>query len=197
MNKVAIIGPGGAGKSTLAQELSSILNIKVYHLDRIFWQRDWKEKPRDTRIDILQDIVRNDQWIIEGTYLGTSEPRLDSADTIIFLDINPLLCLIRVLKRHHKYRGVPRRDIPEGCTDKLTLLNIWRVLVFPIRERRTLKQKLLFYESNYKTKEIILPRSGKKVEVFLANLESQVGEKRQFTKTPSDAGNRQLALAKR
>ena len=70
MNRVVIIGSPGAGKSTLARKLDSILNINVIHLDRVFWEPGWKEKPRETRIDILQKIVQEKQWIIEGTYLG-------------------------------------------------------------------------------------------------------------------------------
>jgi adenylate kinase family enzyme len=193
MEKIVIIGSAGAGKSTLAQELGFILNIKVYHLDRIFWQRGWKEKPRDKRIDILQKILREKQWIIEGTYLSSSDPRLNAADTIIFLDIDPLLCLKRIMKRHHEYQGRPRRDIPEGCTDKLTLFRILKVLGFPFRGRRTLKQKL----RKFPPQKVIWLRSSKEVEDFLVKIKPHADEKRQSSKTPSVAGNRQLALAKR
>src|SRR5260370_23338407 len=99
--KIVILGSSGAGKSTLARELSRMLNIKVYHLDRLFWQRGWKGKTRDTRIDIIQDLVREQQWIIDGNYLSASELHLNAADTIIFLDISPLVCLQRIIKRHH------------------------------------------------------------------------------------------------
>ena len=84
MSRVVIIGSPGAGKSTLARDLGRKLNINIVHLDRIFWEQGWKEKPRETRIDILQKIVQEKQWIIEGTYLGASEPRLNASDTIIF-----------------------------------------------------------------------------------------------------------------
>jgi adenylate kinase family enzyme len=193
MEKIVIIGSAGAGKSTLAQELGSILNITVYHLDRIFWQRGWKEKPRDKRIDILQKILREKQWIIEGTYLSSSDPRLNAADTIIFLDIDPLLCLKRIMKRHHEYQGRPRRDIPEGCTDKLTLFRILKVLGFPFRGRRTLKQKL----RKFPTEKVIWLRSSKEVEDFLVKIKPHADEKRQSSKIPSATRNRQLALAKR
>src|SRR5205085_9716682 len=95
----------GAGKSTLARALEPILDIKVFHLDRFFWQLGWKKETGDTRIDVLQDFVREKQWIIEGSYLNSSEIHLGAADTIIFLDLSPLLCLQRVIKRHREYRG--------------------------------------------------------------------------------------------
>jgi len=164
MEKIVIIGSPGAGKTTLAKELGSMLKIKVFHLDRFFWQRGWKRKTRDTRIDILQMLVREKQWIIEGTYLCSSESRLNAADTIIFLDIPPLVCLRRMTKRHSQYRGRSRRDIPDGCTDKLTLFRMLKVLVFPLREGRKLEENLC----NYKYKQIIWLHSGKEVEDFLA-----------------------------
>jgi adenylate kinase family enzyme len=174
MEKIVIVGPPGAGKTTLAKELGSILRMKVFHLDRIFWQRGWKEKPRDKRIDIMQNLVQEKRWIIEGTYLGSSEPRLNAADTIIFLDIPPLLCLLRILKRHREYRGRSRRDLPEGCTDKLTLFRMLKVLTFPLYGRRTIKQTL----HNYKSKQIIWLRSRKEVKGFLAHQVQDTDDKK-------------------
>jgi adenylate kinase family enzyme len=186
MNKIVIIGSCGAGKSTLARNLDSNLDMKVFHLDRIFWQRGWIQKSMDTRIDILQGFVREKRWIIEGNYLSSSELHLEMADTIIFLDITPLVCLVRILKRNLAYRRRSRRDIPEGCTDKLTLRRVWKVLTFTFHGRRTIKQKLRIYQS----KQIFWLRSPKEVEDFLAQLEPHVDEKRQFSKPPSVAGKR-------
>ena len=164
MDKIAIIGSPGAGKSTLAQQLGELLNIEIIHLDRYFWRPDWREKPRDARIEILNELVRKERWIIEGTYLGSSEPRLNAADTIIFLDIPPWLCLYRIRQRHNKYKGQPRPDLPDGCSDNLNLKCVLKVLAFPFRGRRTLKQML----RSYKSKRIIRLRSGKEVKDFLA-----------------------------
>ena len=179
MDKIAIIGSPGAGKSTLAHQLGESLNIEIIHLDRHFWQSDWREKPRDTRIEILKDLIRKERWIIEGTYLGSSEPRLSAADTIIFLDTPPWLCLYRIRQRHNKYKGQPRPDLPDGCSDKLNLTCVLKVLIFPFRGRRTTKQKLRIYKS----KQIIWLRSRKKVKDFLAQLEQGTDGKRNASST--------------
>jgi adenylate kinase family enzyme len=194
MDRIAIIGSPAAGKSTLARDLGRILHINVIHLDRVFWGPGWKEMPREARIEILQKIVREKKWIIEGTYLGASEPRLKASDTIIFLDTSALLCFRRILKR---YMGEGRchHDIPEGCHDKLSLFRILKVLVFPLKGKKALEQKLLLYESE--SRHIIRLRSTKEVEDFLAQLEPQAIEKKQSARMPSASRKRQLALARR
>lgn len=191
-DKIVIIGSPGAGKSTLAQHLGRILHINVVHLDRVFWQPGWKEIPRDIRIEILQEIVREKQWIIEGTYLSSSEPRLNAADTIIFLDIAPSLCLERIFKRHREYHGRIRDDIPEGCQDKLNLIRILKVLVFPFRGKKTLKKKLHNFQFD-ETKQIFWLRSLKEVKDFLAKLEPNADQESQFSKKHPVVAIRQLA----
>ncbi|MFL5703509.1 MAG: hypothetical protein ACJ8AG_11885 [Ktedonobacteraceae bacterium] len=181
MKKIVIIGSPGAGKSTFAQALGNVLQIEIFHLDRYFWKLGWKEYPRETRIEIQQQLVKEkDQWIIEGTYLGSSDSRLLAADTIIFLDIPPLLCLRRAVKRHIKYQGCSRPDIPDGCTDKLGLLYILKILVFPFRGRNQILAKIKEFRSvdaNESAKKTILTyRSNEVLEGFLQGLAVQPQE---------------------
>ncbi len=193
MEKIVIMGSSGAGKSTLARKLGPILKIKkVFHLDRLFWQRDWKGKSRETRIDILQRLVQEKRWIIDGNYFSISELHLDAADTIIFLDTSPLVCLQRIMKRHHEHNWRSRRDIPEGCTDKLTNTRILKVLVFPLRGRRRLVEEL----RKFPPEKVTRIYSAKEIEDFLAQLELHADEKRQSYKAPSFVEERHLVAAR-
>ncbi len=174
MKKIAIIGPSGAGKSRLARELNSMLKINKYHLDRCLWGPGWIRKDTETRIDIQQKLAQEKQWIIEGAYISSSEPRLNEADTIIFLDPHPLVCLLHLITRHNRDHGHPRRDIPEGCTDRLTFGQLVMLLTFPLNERRTIMQKLQIY----RYKKIIWLRSSNEVENFLTQLKLMIDEER-------------------
>lgn len=186
-NKIVIIGSPGAGKTTFARKLGRKLDIEVVHLDRKFWYPGWKEKPRNERIAILEKIVREKkQWIIEGTYLDSSEPRLRAADAIIFLDIHPFLCLQRIIMQHYKCRGYYRHDLREGCEDKLNLKRILKVLGFPFRGRRTLVRKL----NNYKAKQIIWLQSTEEIEDFLAQQKQDVAHPKNSSRTVPGAKER-------
>jgi hypothetical protein len=176
MDKIAIIGSSGAGKSTLAQRLGPRLGLKVFHLDRFFWQSNWTKESRETRIAWLESFIRKNHWVIEGTYLNSSELHLQEADTIIFLDIHPFLCLWRRIKRHYKYKGRPRRDIPKGSSDKLTFLGILKILFFPFGAKRKLEDKL-----RDSPKKVIRLYSTEEVERFLADPKMYTNETGQLS----------------
>ena len=172
MKKIVIIGSSGSGKSTFAQKLGRILGIKVFHLDRHFWKPGWKEHSMEDRIQIEYGFMNGRaQWIIEGSYLSSSDNRLSTADTIIFLDMPPYLCLIGVIMRHIKYQGYERSDLPKGCTDRISLASILKIVLFPLRGRRLLLKKFaeLCAEkaSTSSQKTVIMLSSRKEVENFL------------------------------
>jgi adenylate kinase family enzyme len=176
MDRVVIIGSPGAGKTMLARKLGDILGIEeVYHLDRYFWDSGWHELPRSRRIEIQHRLIKeNPRWIIEGTYLSSSDERLNAADAIIFLDIPWPLCLFRVLKRRIEYHNKPRPDLPEGCSEKIRFLYLLKVLVFPLRGRRLFLKKQKEIKSRQanevKKTQFYWFRSSKAVDNFLHEL---------------------------
>jgi adenylate kinase family enzyme len=174
-DKIDIIGSFGAGKTTLALQLGETLGIPVFHLDRFFWLPGWKAKPENVRIKILEELVQQEQWIIEGAYLRISKPRLNTADTIIFLDIPDYLCLIRTFLRYFKDREQFCPDLPDRCSRNLTPRRILKVVAFRIRHHKELSQKMRKYESS---KNIIWLRSPKEVKNFLAKLQQEVNDKK-------------------
>jgi len=70
--KIHILGPSGSGKSYLGRKLSTITGIPVTDLDDLFWNNtlsDYEHRRSPQERDLLlQSILSNDHWIIEGVY---------------------------------------------------------------------------------------------------------------------------------
>jgi adenylate kinase family enzyme len=107
MKRVAILGRGGAGKSDLAQKLSSMLDLPVIELDSIFWQPGLRPTPEQEWAEIQRELVAGDRWIIDGdlgrydTGLGL---RLRAAETVIVLDFLLWRCVLRAVRRSRETR---------------------------------------------------------------------------------------------
>jgi adenylate kinase family enzyme len=121
MQRVLVIGPCGAGKSTLAGELGTRLKLPVFHMDQLNWKPGWIESSKDEITFKLHDIVATNRWLIDGTYGGTLGLRLDRADTVIYLDFPISLCVRRLLKRIWTYRGRSRPNMTEGCPERFDI----------------------------------------------------------------------------
>ncbi|MEO0012222.1 MAG: hypothetical protein RLZZ535_611 [Cyanobacteriota bacterium] len=148
MQKVAIIGSCGAGKSTLAMNLGKKLNLPVIHLDAYYWQSGWQETDASQWLEIQQELIKGNSWIIDGNYGNTMGIRLAAADTVIWLDFNRYLCLWRVCKRYLKYPGKTRPDMAANCPERLNRDFIQYVWNFSRVHRSKIIDKLANYQQN-------------------------------------------------
>jgi adenylate kinase family enzyme len=164
MKKIAIIGSPGAGKSTLSMKLSEVSGIEVYHLDRLYWKPGWVESSREEIRGIQQDLVKLDQWIIDGNYGSTMEIRLEAADTIVFLDMPKVKCFYRVIKRRFMYHQKSRPDMREGCPERLRAEFLRYVWNFEKDKRMGILHRLARYEGE---KQIITLSNEQDINLFL------------------------------
>lgn len=117
--KVLIVGCGGAGKSTLAVEMSKRFNLPAVHLDKLWWLSGWVTRSEQEFDALLAcELVKSD-WIIEGNFYRTFETRLQYADFCVFLDYDTQLCVKSVYERADKYKGTTRPDMTDGCIERV------------------------------------------------------------------------------
>jgi adenylate kinase family enzyme len=166
MQKILIIGSGGAGKSTLARRLGVVTGIEVHHLDRVYWRPGLVKPPRDEWMASLQALLSKPAWILDGNYSGTLKERLLACDTVVFLDMPKSQCFWRVLVRAFKYRNKTRPDMAEGCSERLSFAFLSWVWNFPTRKRPAVLGLLEKHEAG---RRIYILRSDREVEGFLTN----------------------------
>jgi len=168
MKKITIIGSGGSGKSTLARKLGDITDIKVYHLDTLFWKPGWVSISREELAEKIIDIISKDSWIIDGNYSSTMEMRLEASDVIIYLDFSTLSCLWGITKRRFLFANKTRPDITEGCKEKLDWEFVNWVLSFRRRKRKNL---LAYLEKCKEGRDIFVFKNRRQVNNFIDSLQ--------------------------
>jgi adenylate kinase family enzyme len=99
VQRVAVVGSGGAGKSTFARKLGEQSGLPVIHLDRYFWKPGWVATPHDAWVALQRELASADRWIMDGNFGSTVEIRLALADTVIVLETPRLICLVRAARR--------------------------------------------------------------------------------------------------
>jgi adenylate kinase family enzyme len=147
MQRTLVIGPCGAGKSTLSVELGARLGVPVYHMDKINWRPGWVESSKAEIEARLDNIIAGERWLIDGTYGGTLVHRLERADTVVYLDYPIGLCVARLLRRIWTYRGRTRPDMTEGCPERFDLAFLIYLLRWNSGPRVRTEQRLKGHES--------------------------------------------------
>jgi adenylate kinase family enzyme len=103
-----------------------------------------------------RQLVQGERWILDGNYGGTMEIRLAAADSIVFLDPPPLLCIWRVLRRR-------KRDKPAST------LRLLRFVAYIWRYRRTRRPAVQDRIARHRAgKQVHVLHSRRDVEQFLA-----------------------------
>jgi adenylate kinase family enzyme len=136
VDRIAIIGCGGSGKSHLARSLGTILGITPVHLDGLYYDADWEPLGTEAFADLQRGLAGAPRWIIDGNYASTLPVRLHAADTVIFLDLPAWACLQGILQRRLRHGAGQHQAI--GVYDRIT----WNFIRYIIGYRRTMAPRV-------------------------------------------------------
>ena len=167
MERIIIIGCGGAGKSTLARQLGALTGLPVVHLDKLFWHPGWVESAKDEIDEKIMTAMEEPRWIIDGNYNRTLPKRLEFCDTVIYLDFSRFACLMGVAKRVLTTYGTVRPDMAEGCPERFDLEFLQWVWNFNKKHRERYYRLLNEAEDIEK----IVLKNRRMVKRFLESLE--------------------------
>jgi adenylate kinase family enzyme len=126
VERVAIVGTPGAGKSTLARELGARTGLPVIHLDEHHFLPGWQRRPDEEWERITDELLAGERWVMDGAF--AMEKAVERADTIVFLDFPRRRGYLGSIKRLVlAYMGRPAPDFAPGCEDRLDR-DFWRLL---------------------------------------------------------------------
>ena len=155
MERVAVVGSGGAGKSTLAREIGRRTGLPVTHLDHVFWKPGWVESSKDEFRARQAELVARERWVIDGNYGGTFDVRFARAETVVVLALSRSRCVTRAFLRSLRNRGTPVQA--EGCPERIDrafLKWVWR---YPIDSRPRLDAALERHRDHLDVIELTSP----------------------------------------
>ncbi|MBY3004023.1 AAA family ATPase [Rhizobium leguminosarum] len=99
--RIAILGPSNAGKSTLAVAVSEKLGIPAVHLDQLHHLpgTNWQPRPEAEFAALHDAAIHKERWVIEGSYSRLIPQRLARATGVIVITSNHWRLSYRYLKR--------------------------------------------------------------------------------------------------
>jgi adenylate kinase family enzyme len=134
--RVAVVGNGGGGKSTLARRVAASRGLSYHSVDQVQWLPEWEPAPTAVVARRLADWVATPRWVIDGWGPWDAiEHRLLVADAVIFVDLprwqHFWLASERLVAAAS---GVPRADPVEGCDDLDARRRLFETLDYVDRE---------------------------------------------------------------
>ncbi|MGH3614345.1 MAG: DNA topology modulation protein FlaR [Pseudonocardia sp.] len=168
MDRIAIIGCGGSGKTHLANQLAALLNLPLTHLDAVYYDPGWNPLPPQEFAAVQHALVAEPRWLLEGNYAGTLPIRLALADTVIFLDLHAVTCLTGILQRRWRYRG--GQHTKDGVYDRIT----WNFVRYIWGYRTTMRPKVRrLLDEHGREARLITLTSRRQAARFIAQLRAE------------------------
>lgn len=85
--RILIYGVCGSGKTTLARRLADLSGLPWHSVDELTWQPGWIEVPVDEQRHRIEQVCRQDRWILDTAYGKWLDVPLARAQLIVGLAI--------------------------------------------------------------------------------------------------------------
>jgi len=166
MKRVAVFGNAGGGKSTLARQLARITHLPLHAVDNMKYRPGGDEVPHNEYLQAHTELLRDDEWIIDGFgCVPSAWQRFSAADTLIYVDLPLLTHYVWVTKRLVKGMVVSPEGWPENSPMWRSTLKSYRVIQL-CHEKLTPRYRQLVAEQTAH-KRVHHLRSANAIKAFL------------------------------
>lgn len=159
LQRFAVIGLPGSGKSTFSLDLAAKLELPVHHVDKHIFDGKTKIKKEG----FMDPLVKEEKWIIEGCSFSTFELRFARAEKIYYFNLPRYVCIWRSFKRIFTMNKALEQT---GCLKGINWALIKYIWNFDKEKRATIEQLC----QKYPHVEFIEFTSQKMVDDYLRKL---------------------------
>lgn len=172
-DRIWVVGPCGAGKSTIAKRLATTLGVEATSLDGIHWRPGWVEGSRAETAERIAAVAARPRWVVDGNYERHRTQHLDRIQLYVWLDFPLHKALPRLVKRsvHRSLRKVP---VCNGNHESLwrTFCHRESILLWALTSDKRRRRGLL---EETATRPHVRLRSQREVDRWLASWEGGAG----------------------
>lgn len=122
--KIAIVGPSGVGKTTIATALGSHYAIKAYEFDAIYWdltQDNYVKNQEEVMSHQMTLILEQSEWIMEGAY-DRRMMAFFEASSVIFRVKTPYSRIVFRLVKRYLFAKLTKKKPIESWKNTIELL---------------------------------------------------------------------------
>lgn len=150
--KILIIGPVASGKTSLAKEISKKYHVKYDSIDDIVYDENNQKRSIESQNNIVKNILKNNDWIIEGILREHLKYLYRDAEQIIYVDTPLKVRKRRIIRRYIKQKlGI------EKCSYPPTWKMMKQMLQWTMNDEKN-KEKMMMELKEYPEKVIIKKR---------------------------------------
>ena len=138
LERIAIIGNAGGGKSVLARALAHARGLPLHTIDDVQWRPGWVRAPLEDVAAAHAAWLDEPRWIIDGWgSWDLIERRFAAADTVVVVDF-PLWQHYRwaLQRQAEAILGLRSDWPPPGCRASVVTFELLRVMRWVHREAR-------------------------------------------------------------
>lgn len=129
MQRIAVFGNAGGGKSTLARKLAAITGLPLHVIDKVQFTEGGRATAEEEYLQWHRNTLAEEAWIIDG-YGDTPTlwERCRAADTLVLVDLPLPVHYWRVTKRLVKGLIADPEGWPKGSPIWSSTMSSFRVL---------------------------------------------------------------------
>ncbi len=100
--RVVVVGTSGAGKTSMAKSIASMLNLPCIELDRLHWGSNWEALTATNPEEFVRRVsaaTSGEAWVSDGNYDVVRDLIWRRATHLVWLDYSRAVVMYRVIKR--------------------------------------------------------------------------------------------------